>query len=113
MQELLSGSQMKAVDRYNIETLGIPSLVLMERAALAVAREAEKLSKPEDRVLFVCGMGNNGADGLDAARMLVLHGRKAEVLLVGDPARATEEHTVQRRILEKLDIPVNTMDSFP
>ena len=113
MQELLSGSQMKAVDRYNIETLGIPSLVLMERAALAVAREAEKLSKPEDRVLFVCGMGNNGADGLAAARMRVLHGRKAEVLLVGDPARATEEHTVQRRILEKLDIPVNTMDSYP
>ena len=40
MKYLVSGSQMKEVDRYTIETIGIPSMVLMERAAYAVACEA-------------------------------------------------------------------------
>ncbi|MCI8550179.1 MAG: NAD(P)H-hydrate dehydratase [Lachnospiraceae bacterium] len=110
MQYLLDGAQMKAVERYNIEEIGIPSLALMERAAFAVADEAEKLCPPKGRILVVCGMGNNGADGLAAARMLYLHGKKVEIVVSGPMERATEEHRIQRRILEKLDVPVNTMD---
>ena len=40
MRYLVSGKEMKAIDRRSIETFGIPSLVLMERAALSVAAEA-------------------------------------------------------------------------
>ena len=113
MQYLLDGKQMKAVDRYNIETIGIPSLVLMERAALSVAKEAEQLCPVGGRALVICGMGNNGADGLAVARMLSLHGRETVVLLLGDRERATEEHQVQRGILAKLGIPVYKADGHP
>ncbi|MCI8465383.1 MAG: NAD(P)H-hydrate dehydratase [Lachnospiraceae bacterium] len=112
MQMLLNGAQMKAVDRYNIEEIGIPSVVLMERAALAVAKEAERICSPGDFVLLVCGRGNNGADGMAVARMLTLHGRKVEVLLFGRKERATEENRLQEKILQKLEVPVNTVDIF-
>ena len=44
MRYLVTSSQMKAIDQYTIEEIGIPSLVLMERAAAAVALEAEKMT---------------------------------------------------------------------
>lgn len=91
MKYLATGKQMKAVDRYTIETVGIPSLVLMERAALWVAEEAGRLAGERGRVLCVCGVGNNGADAVAAGRMLALTGRRVELLIVGNPERATEE----------------------
>ncbi len=112
MQYLLDDRQMKAVDRYNIEEIGIPSLVLMERAALFVAAEGERLCPEGGLVRLVCGTGNNGADGLAAARMLFLHGRRVEVFLLGRPERATEENKVQRGILQKLGVPVYTAGGF-
>ena len=111
MRYLLTGKQMKAVDSYNIEELGIPSLVLMERAACAVALEAEKMTEEGSRVLILCGMGNNGADGLAVARMLKLHKRDVEILLCGSKSHATKEHTVQQNIVEKLKIPAGTVDT--
>lgn len=110
MRYLVNSSQMKAVDNYNINELGIPSLVLMERAALAVAAEAESMTKQGDSILVICGMGNNGADGLAAARMLTLHGRKVRVVLCGTPDRATKEHSVQLNVVKKLGIFIDTMD---
>ena len=55
-------------------TIGIPSLVLMERAALAVFCEAEKLVDKKKPVWVLCGSGNNGGDGIAIARMLHLSG---------------------------------------
>ena len=78
MERILLGSQMKAVDRYVIEKIGIPSLVLMERAALGVVEEVKKLYEKGDRILVVCGTGNNGADGLAVYRMLMMEGYRAE-----------------------------------
>ncbi|PWM72754.1 MAG: NAD(P)H-hydrate dehydratase [Bacillota bacterium] len=69
MQRILSVAQMRAADRYTIENLGIPERTLMERAGEAVAEEIQKRFKG-GRILFVCGKGNNGGDGLVAARLL-------------------------------------------
>ena len=81
MRYLVNGREMKEIDRRTIEDYGIPSLVLMERAAFCVAQEAEQILKERSSdgslkgyVWAVCGMGNNGADGVAAARMLKLHG---------------------------------------
>ena len=42
MRRLVTGWQMQSIDRYTIQELKLPSMVLMERAALAVAKEVEE-----------------------------------------------------------------------
>ena len=98
MRMLVTGKQMKAIDAYTIRTIGIPSLVLMERAALKVALAAERLWEKGDVIWAVCGTGNNGADGVAAARMLHLKGYPVRVFLVGNPDKGTEEFRTQLKI---------------
>lgn len=112
MRYLVTGQQMKEIDRYTIETIGIPSLVLMERAAMAVAREAESLCRDGGSIWAVCGTGNNGADGVAAARMLALKGASVTILIAGDPQRGTREFHVQMEIAEKLGIPAARWKDF-
>lgn len=106
MEYYVNHVQMKAVDTYSIRNTGIPSLVLMERAALSVAELVMEHFAPEDgRILSVCAMGNNGADGMAAARILALRGYRTAVLFAGNREKATEEWNIQLGILEKLGIP--------
>ena len=70
MQYIANAKEAKKIDGISIEQIGIPSLVLMERAALAVAKRVEELAKKEDSVLIICGVGNNGADGVAAGRII-------------------------------------------
>lgn len=77
MEYLLTAREMSDADRYTSETLGIPSIVLMERAALAVVSAVQAdfpspvLDKRPIRVAVVAGKGNNGADALAAGRILL------------------------------------------
>lgn len=112
MQYVLDSNQMKEVDRYSIEEAGIPSLVLMERAALLVCAVVEEQVKTGGKVLSVCGVGNNGADALACARILSQRGYKTAVCLVGDRERATKEFNTQLSILEKLCVPTVTLDEI-
>jgi len=74
---------MRATDRWAIETQGIPSLDLMERAGEGLAHViAERV--PAGRIAVVCGRGNNGGDGLVAARLLRGAGREVDVLAAWD-----------------------------
>ena len=70
MRYLPDGKQMKEADTHTIEELGVPSLVLMERAALEVVETMEKKGIDTSKALVVCGSGNNGGDGFAAARIL-------------------------------------------
>ena len=58
MRYLVKGTQMKEIDRFTITQVGIPSLVLMERAALAVAEEADRAAGPGGRILAAAGLGD-------------------------------------------------------
>lgn len=93
---------MQEIDRYTIETVGIPSLVLMERAALAAAETILNEVRPTETILVVCGMGNNGGDGAAAARILAGRGRKVRVLLAGEEQKASGETKHQLAVLERL-----------
>lgn len=86
MQKVLTAAEMREVDRLTTERYGIPSIILMENAAHAVARViAEKLggSVKGKRILILCGKGNNGGDGAALARILWQHGACCMVLIVG------------------------------
>lgn len=103
MRYLVTGGQMKAIDQYTIQTIGIPSVVLMERAAAAVADAVEQEAAAGNCSIWaVCGTGNNGADGIAAARILHNKGYQVTVILAGDQSRGTEEFYLQKRIAENL-----------
>lgn len=83
LEPLLDASRMRAVDAWAISDLGIPSLELMERAGSGLAALAGELA-PTGLIVVVVGKGNNGGDGLVAARCLRDGGREVDVLLSGD-----------------------------
>ena len=95
MQYLVTKAQMKAYDRATIEETGIPSLVLMERAACSTAEEIIRRfpegSLPEKTVLVLAGCGNNGGDGIAAARLLLAKGCEVRAFLVGDRGKMTPD----------------------
>jgi hydroxyethylthiazole kinase-like uncharacterized protein yjeF len=78
---LYDADGMRAVDRWAIEEMGVPSLELMEAAGRAVAAAVGELA-PEGPVRVVCGKGNNAGDGLVAARYLADAGFEVEALLL-------------------------------
>ena len=101
MEYILTGNDMKVLDKHTIENIGIPSLVLMENAARsAVHRITDK--KVFSKILIVCGVGNNGADGLCIYRILKIQGFLCDCLIVGDEQKATEEFYIQKKILKNL-----------
>ncbi|HJE26759.1 NAD(P)H-hydrate epimerase [Limosilactobacillus pontis] len=105
----ITAEQMRHYDSYTINQIGIPSLVLMERAALAVRDEIlNAFPLYLDHVVVVAGSGNNGGDGLDVARLLHIAGVKVTVLNVGNPDHASTEHQVQEKICQYYQIPETT-----
>lgn len=113
MQYTVTGTQMKQIDKDTIEQIGIPSMVLMERAALAVAEKTASICETTFRtVLIACGTGNNGADGIAVGRILTERGYSVTVLLAGNLEHATEEHNLQRRIASNLGVCVVSADEF-
>lgn len=135
MKYTVTGNQMKQIDKDTIERIGIPSVVLMERAALAVADQAEvfaesRQQRKEDqtstwqdrgdgkpgrtkiRVGAVCGTGNNGADGIAAGRILWGRGYEVTLFLAGDPEHGTEEYRLQRQIADRLGMILKPASEF-
>lgn len=100
MRYLLNSAQMKVCDSYTIEQKGMPSAVLMERAALAVAEEIHRRFPAHKRVLVLCGSGNNGGDGFAVARLLLLSGVQADVYFAGRESSLTEDAALQKKIFE-------------
>ena len=98
MDRILTGRGMKSIDTYTIQKVGIPSMVLMERAALEVSRFIQDKITETQKVLCICGTGNNGADAVAVARQLVCFGYMAEVVIVGDETKSSEEFNYQKNI---------------
>ncbi len=73
------------MDRYTIETVGIPGMVLMENAARSWVAAAEPLLKTTENIIIFCGAGNNGGDGYAIARNLVSLGYSCLAVEVKSP----------------------------
>src|ERR1019366_3787691 len=81
--EILTSAEMGAADRRTAEEFGVPLERLMENAGQAVAGFCLRRYSAAERVVVLCGKGNNGGDGMVAARVLALAGVGVEVLLLG------------------------------
>jgi len=79
MTKIITGTQMQQLDRRTIGEARIPAKVLMERAGSGLVACLEQAfgSAQGKHMMILCGKGNNGGDGLVAARLL--HRRRARV----------------------------------
>lgn len=100
MKEIVTPREMAQMDQETIAA-GTPSLKLMEKAAVACAEIVALGLTILDKVVVVCGSGNNGGDGLAIARILAAEGRPVEVLCTGQPQSMTPDSQVNySRLLE-------------
>jgi hydroxyethylthiazole kinase-like uncharacterized protein yjeF len=95
----LDADEMRATDRWAIQDRGVPSLQLMEAAGRAVA-EAAAEAAGSARAAVICGKGNNGGDGLVAARVLREMGFTVDALLLAPGEGLSED---ARANLERFD----------
>jgi len=105
---ILNAEQMREADRFTIEDIGIPSLVLMENAGRQVvaALEAAYESALNGRVAVLCGRGNNGGDGFVVARTLLQRGVDASVFVVGAVTDVRGDARTNLDILGRLGVTV-------
>lgn len=86
MKYVLTNEQMRSADEYTIQSLGVPSRTLMERAGKALADRVELWADGE--ILCVCGGGNNGGDGFVCARIVKNKGYFVDVVCVAEKRSA-------------------------
>jgi NAD(P)H-hydrate epimerase len=83
LDPLFTADEMRAADAWAIDDVGVPSLDLMERAGVGLARVVASSSGPGP-IRVLVGKGNNGGDGLVVARLLRQDGREVDVLALAD-----------------------------
>lgn len=100
--KILNAEQIRAADSYTVTHEPIASIDLMESAAAACTGWITAHFPKETLFKVVCGMGNNGGDGLAISRMLFDKGYKAEVLIAPYFSKASEDFSVNRKRLEAM-----------
>jgi len=113
MQSVLTAAQMREAEQAAEARHAMPSALLMENAGKALADVARTVAGPDGRFSVVCGPGNNGGDGLVAARFLRESGAKVAVTLVGDAARLTPESRRNLQALEAYGVSAQALDTLP
>ena len=110
----LTRDQLRAIDRYAIEQIGVPGLVLMENAGRQCADAIHQFlgdQSIDDSVAVVCGGGNNGGDGYVLARHLVLRGLSVTVFLTKPADDIEGDARVNLDILHQLDADVRDVSA--
>ena len=110
MRALLDARQSKEVDDYAIGIIGIPSPVLMEKAALSCVSALDM--QDGEKLVSICGSGNNGGDGIAIARILFNEGFETAVILTSDPEKMSEGCREQFYVAEKLGMPIYMYDDL-
>lgn len=106
MIRIATRDEMQAIDAYSIHEIGIPGMVLMEKAAMALYEEVVARIPRHSRSLIMVEKGNNGGDGLALARMMIETGYDVTIYEIGGIKKASDSYQAQRDILGKMGIPV-------
>ena len=108
MQRILTAAQMREADRVTIEERGVPSLVLMENAGGRLYELLARCFSPlsEQRIVVLCGKGNNGGDGFVVARQIATRvgAERLEVVLLVNLAELQGDAAANYRALRGVDV---------
>jgi NAD(P)H-hydrate epimerase len=104
--DIVTAAEMRVIDRRAMEEFGIPGIVLMENAGLAVAAAARRAGA--GKAVILCGPGNNGGDGLVAARHL-RNQQEVAVWLSAPPESYRGDALTNLKILLKLGHPLQLL----
>lgn len=99
----VTSSEMKAIDELCIKAIGIPGIVLMENAALKVIKH---IDSKYNNFTIVCGVGNNGGDGLAVARHLIVEDKNVDIFVLGNLDKASKDFTTNYNILINLGVEI-------
>ncbi|HEG43967.1 MAG TPA: NAD(P)H-hydrate epimerase [Phycisphaerales bacterium] len=110
--KVMTCEQVRGFDRYVIEKLSVPSVVLMENAGRSCAElVAGRLNSIENaKVCVFCGTGNNGGDGFVIARHLVNRGAEVAVVICGDRGKISGDARINLDIIENMKLSITEMD---
>ncbi len=107
---IVSAAEMKRCDETTITHFKIPQDVLMERAALSLCDEVRSKVSDAGRILIFAGSGNNGGDGIAAARILANEGYEVELILVNhNENHLSEACKKQLAIAEKYSVSITKL----
>lgn len=111
----LSRAQLRRIDHLAAHRFGLPTIVLMENAARGIAHSALRFARRTRAhgAVIVCGKGNNGGDGLAAARHLSLAGFPVVLLLAAKPDEFTGDAAVHLGVARAMRIPIQSAGRSP
>jgi len=109
---VMTRDQVRAVDAWATNTLGIPGVVLMENAGRGCVELIEEKLKDvsEPKVCIFCGTGNNGGDGYVIARQLNNSGFEVIVVVCGDRGKIKGDAKINLDILERMGQPIESLN---
>src|SRR5699024_8702840 len=123
IMRVVTGEEMRAVDEYAIENIGIDGKILMENAGRVAAKNIMKKFKNQKFCILI-GSGNNGGDGFVIAKVLKEYGHDVAVCVIPDPHKIGGDADYQKNIflssgftftqydseiMKKADIVIDTM----
>ena len=108
---ILTSQQARLADQRAVEQWGMSSLVLMENAGRGAAASLCEQEPSAQRIIILCGKGNNGGDGLVMARHLHLRSRDVQVILLDAPSSFSKDMLTNFHLVEKCDIPTHFLDT--
>lgn len=100
--DIISSNLMKKTDTYATDKLGIPSIILMENAGLNSFNILK--NKPYKTYTIVCGVGNNGGDGLVLAKHLFVDKKMIYLNIIGDVDKQTENFRENLKIIKNIGL---------
>ena len=103
--KVLNVETIRNIEDETINSIGIPSIVLMENASQKIIKNIN-LDEFE-KFLIICGKGNNGADGLALAKNLKILGKEVELFLIESDKDFTGDYKINYDILKKLKCKIN------
>lgn len=108
--KIATAEQMRKVDKFTIENLKVPSLVLMENAALRVLKNIDV--NKHNLFTVICGSGNNGGDGLAVARHLFVMRKNIRVFIIGSEEKLSNDCRSNYDILVNMNLPISFIKDY-